>query len=97
MFDAAFGSGVDIITDFVSGLDRIELDDAIFTAIPRGTLKAGNFVVGTVPGDTNDRILYNAANGRLSYDADGTGATAAIHFATLSGAPDISAGDFVIV
>lgn len=64
---------VDTITDFVSGVDRIELSAAIFG-------NAG--AIGTNVG-LSQYITYNAATGVLSYDQDGTGAGAAKAFAIL--------------
>ena len=49
------------------------------------------------PHDASDRIIYNPASGALSYDADGTGARAAIHFATLNPALAITNADFVVI
>jgi Ca2+-binding RTX toxin-like protein len=52
----------------------------------------------TDAGDANDRIIYDSASGNLYYDADGTGAgSSSTLFATLTGAPAITAGDFLIV
>jgi Ca2+-binding RTX toxin-like protein len=96
-FTSALGGGnVDRIIDFVSGSDKIALDDAVFTQIGGpGALNANAFVSGAAA-DANDRIIYNAATGQLFYDADGTGAGAAVLFATLTGAPALAAGDFVV-
>jgi Ca2+-binding RTX toxin-like protein len=100
-FTTAIGTGtgnVDLIADFVSGTDKIALDDAIFTAIGApGALAAGAFVTGTAAADANDRIIYNAANGQLFYDADGNGAGAAVLFATLQNHPSIAASDFMVI
>jgi Ca2+-binding RTX toxin-like protein len=49
------------------------------------------------PPDANDRIVYNQTTGQLFYDADGSGGGAAIHFATLLGAPALGAGDFTMI
>jgi len=43
------------------------------------------------------RIVYNGATGQLFYDADGSGAGAAVLFATLSGNPVLGAGDFTVI
>lgn len=64
---------VDTVTDFVSGVDRIELSSAIF-----GNAGAVGANVGL-----SQYITYNAATGVLSYDQDGTGAGAAKAFAIL--------------
>ena len=50
---------------------------------PGGTLDANAFVIGNRAADADDRIVYDQATGRLLFDADGSGAGAAIHFATL--------------
>lgn len=48
-------------------------------------------------GDATDYILYNTNTGALFYDADGNGVAAAIQFATLTGKPALSAGEFLVV
>ena len=71
---------------------------AVFTGIgPAGALNPGAFVVGTAAGDADDRIIYNSATGQLSFDADGSGAGAAVMFATLTGAPALAASDFQVI
>ncbi|MEQ1938715.1 calcium-binding protein [Mesorhizobium sp. CN5-321] len=90
-------ANVDTITDFVAADDTIRLENAVFTALTAtGTLAASAFAIGAAT-TAAQHILYNATNGWLSYDADGSGAGAAIHFATLSTHPTISNGDFVVV
>ena len=99
-FTSAIGPGtgnVDQIYGFVSGVDRVALDDAVFTGLATGTLAASAFVTGTAAQDADDRIVFNAATGQLFFDADGSGAGAAIHFATLTGGVTITAADFVVV
>jgi Ca2+-binding RTX toxin-like protein len=97
-FATALGGGnVDVVADFVSGTDKVALDDAIFTAIGApGALAAGAFATGTAAGDADDRIVYNSTTGQLFYDADGNGGGGAILFATLTGAPTLAASDFVV-
>jgi Ca2+-binding RTX toxin-like protein len=97
-FTSALGAGnVDVIADFVSGTDKIALDDAVFTALGLGALSANAFVIGSAALDADDRIIYNSSNGGLFYDADGNGAGAAVQFATLSGAPALIASDFTVI
>jgi len=62
-----------------------------------GTLAASAFRAGTAAGDSNDRIVYDTASGRLWFDADGSGAGAAVLFATLTAGTSLTAGDFVII
>jgi Ca2+-binding RTX toxin-like protein len=98
-FTSALGANnVDAINDFVGGTDRIALDDAVFTAIGGlGALNANAFFAGAAAHDADDRIVYDAATGNLYYDADGNGAGAALLFATLQGAPVLTASDFVVI
>ncbi len=98
-FSTALGSGnVDTIADFVSGTDKVALDDAIFTGIGTpGAFNAAAFVTGTAAADADDRIIYDAATGQLLYDADGVGGNAAVLFATLSGNPALTASDFQVI
>ncbi|MBX3578905.1 MAG: calcium-binding protein [Rhizobiaceae bacterium] len=96
VFDTALGpTNLDVITDFTPGVDTIRLSRAIFAALPQGALASGSFVIGAAA-DADDHILYDAATGILSYDADGDGATAAIAFSQLSGAPAITSAGFFI-
>ena len=93
-FTSTLGGGnVDRIADFVAADDTIWLDDAVFAGLPGGALNANAFVVGTAAADASDRIVYDQATGKLYFDADGSGAGAQIHFATLDGAPVIAAND----
>ena len=92
-------SNLDTITDFISLDDVLELENSIFMKLTiTGALSANNFrsAEGVAAQDVNDYILYDNANGALYYDADGNGAGAAIHFATLVGLPDINASDIWI-
>ena len=61
-----------------------------------GALPAGAFAIGAAAGQADDRIVYDPASHKLYYDADGSGAGAAIHFATLYGANlNLTAADFI--
>jgi len=101
VFDTALGpTNFDLITNFHHHIDKIDLSQSIFTAVgPIGALKAGSFFEGK-PGHEHaaTRIIYNPANGSLSYDADGRAhAHAPIHFATLSAHLNLASLDFVVV
>ena len=92
----------DTITDFSVVDDTIKLENAIFTKLAAtGTLAAGNFVANSTgtAGDANDYILYNKTTGVLSYDADGSGAGAAVPIALLGTTthPAITAADFLVI
>ena len=96
-------ANVDTIRDFSSGIDRIRLDDDVFSALTAGTaLSAEQFHSGagaTAAHDASDRIVYDTASGALYYDADGIDGAAAIRFAILGTAshPALAASDFVVV
>ncbi len=102
LFDTTLNSAtnVDTIIGFFAPVDTIRLDNDIFTsfAVPGG-IGAGNLVIGpgATASDANDFLLYNTTTGALSYDANGSGAGAAIQFAALPGVPPLSAADFLIV
>ncbi|MEQ1954066.1 calcium-binding protein [Mesorhizobium sp. CN2-181] len=93
--DAA--TNVDTIIDFSIADDTVRLDDRIFAAAGApGTLAANAFHIGAAATTTDHRIVYDVATGALSYDADGSGAGAAIRFATLSTGLALTNADFVV-
>lgn len=98
VFDTALSlNNVDMVADFTKG-DRLALDDAIFGKIgPLGKLAGSAFFAGTSAHDADDRIIYNTKTGAVFYDADGTGAGAAVQFATIAGHPALQAADFLVI
>ncbi len=100
VFSSAIGASSDTVTDFNVADDTIRLENAIFTKLATtGVLNSGLFrsnSTGTAV-DGNDYVLYDNTDGKLYYDADGSGAGTKIHFATLTGAPAITNADFVVV
>lgn len=93
-------TNVDTILDFQHGVDFLSPDHRFFSKLTGGALlPAVNFVanVSGVAIDSNDYVVYNTTTGALTYDADGSGAGAAIKFAILNGHPAIAAGDFYIL
>ena len=90
---------VDLILDFTTGEDKIELSSGAFAGLAAGPLPLAAFVLGTAAADASDRIIYDQASGRLWFDPDGSGAQAAMHFATLgeTSHPAIAATDFAVV
>jgi len=105
LFDTLLNAktNIDTITDFLTGTDRIELDDAIFEKFlgVTGQIAESNFVkggTGVKALDSNDHLIFNTATGALFYDADGSGSGAAIQFATLTGVGNnVAHTDFWIV
>ena len=99
IFDFTLGaSNVDTITDYSATDDSIHLDDAVFAAFTAtGALADAAFTLGLAATTAAHRIIHNASTGELLYDADGSGAGAAIHFATLSTGTPLTAGEFLII
>jgi Ca2+-binding RTX toxin-like protein len=94
--DAA--TNLDVVTDFNVADDTIELSSAIFSNLAGvGFLSAGEFLIGDAAQDASDRIIYDDETGALYYDADGTGATAAVQFAELDPGLALTRFDFEIV
>ncbi len=99
LFDAPLdeSTNVDRITDLNPADDVIRLEGAVFPAFASaGTLKASAFRAAPVAGDADDRILYDPATGFLRYDADGTGAAAAVRFGRLGAGLAVTNADFVV-
>ena len=94
-------TNLDTITDFAIGVDKIQLENAIFTALTAtGALGATMLRSGagiSAAADSDDYLIYNTSTGALYYDADGNGAGAAVQFAVLTGNPLLTAGDFVVM
>ncbi len=97
--------GIDTITDFTSGIDKIVLDKTTFksitSAVGTGFSIASQFA--TVTNDTdaaisNAMIVYNSGNGNLYYNQNGAAAGfgTGAQFDILSGMPIIAATDFLI-
>ena len=94
---------VDRLEDFNAAYDSIRLDNKIFSALGSGSasnptvLKADMFVRASKAQDREDRVIYDRRTGALSYDADGTGAAAAVKIATLDKKLTIGFQDFFVV
>ena len=90
--------GPDEITDFVSGIDKIRVPASGFG----GGLTAGgtvSLVSGSDPtaSGATGQFLFDTDDGRLLWDADGTGGGAAVLVATLSNIPSLTASDFAVI
>lgn len=88
-------TGIDFITDFLSGTDKIAFNVDQFSSLVVGSFSAANLVsgAGAVAADADDYLLYDTTTNALSYDADGSGAGAAMQIATLSGVNTFTATD----
>jgi len=96
--DTAFNlTGVDTITDFLHGTDKIELHLDQYTQLV-GFSSANLLSSATgAAADANDYLLFNTTSKMLSYDADGNGAGVAVNIATLTGVTSFTASDVVVV
>jgi Ca2+-binding RTX toxin-like protein len=89
---------LDRITDFTRHEDKILLDQNFFASIgPLGTLARDAFHKGHAAADGEDRIIYNADNGKIYFDEDGSGS----HFhkiaiARVDPGQHLGHGDFVV-
>jgi Ca2+-binding RTX toxin-like protein len=88
---------VDAISDYSVADDTNRLENAIFTGLNTFVLGADAFHIGAAAADAEDRIIYNSATGALSFDSDGTGAGAAIKFATLAAGLAMTNAEFHVV
>ena len=97
-------AGIDILTDFVAGTDKIVLDQTTFTALTNnaiGLLRATGFAIvssDTAVATSGALIVYNSATGGLFYNQNGAAAGfgTGAQFATLTGNPTLSATDFIV-
>jgi len=101
--------GVDTITDFEEGIDKIVLDLTTFQAVefrPSGSdplvgvFGSNDFRVVATDGDVAasiGRIVYSTASSQLFYNPDGSGAGAGTAFAFLQGSPTLTASSFSTV
>ena len=89
--------GVDEITDFTSGEDKIEIKGSNFSgSLANGVLPSSQFVLGTTAGDSDDRFIYDQSEGNFFFDADGVGGNNPVLLATLSDGANLSASDIRI-
>ena len=89
--------GIDTITDFNVLDDTILVSRSGFSGgLTVGTLLNTQFTTGTSATTSAHRFIYNASNGQLWYDIDGTGTTAASQIATLSPTLALTASNFVV-
>lgn len=90
-------TNVDSIIDFDVTQDTMQLENLYMSALGNGALDSDAFHIGSAAVDAEDRIIYNAGNGSLSYDADGTGGEAAIRFASLDPGLALANVDFLVI
>ena len=91
----------DTVQDFVSGTDKLAFSRAVFNGFAAvGAMSTDAFWSGAgvnAAHDSTDRLIYNTTTGVLWYDRDGTGSSAAVQVATLTGTPTLVFSDFQII
>lgn len=88
----------DIIADFSPHFDTIQVDDVgVGGGLQEGAITQEQFQLASRAQDTSDRFIYNRSTSTLYFDSDGTGSTAQIQMATLSGNPLLNRADIVVV
>ncbi|MGL6210814.1 MAG: calcium-binding protein [Paracoccaceae bacterium] len=99
VFDSALdaSSNVDTVLDYTVADDSIRLDDAVFTALTAGQSLGAAFFIGSAATAAEHRIIYNAGNGGLYYDADGLGGADATLFARIGAGQAMTAAEFLLV
>jgi Ca2+-binding RTX toxin-like protein len=89
--------GTDIITDFTAG-DKIALSAVGFGGGLAGTaISTSQFAIGSAATTSSQRVIYNSTTGGLFFDADGSGAGAAVQFGTLANKATLGATSFLVV
>jgi Ca2+-binding RTX toxin-like protein len=103
VFDIApnAATNADTLQDFTSGSDVLAFSRAAFKGFAAiGAVSVDAFWSGAgvnTAHDATDRLIYNTTSGVLWYDADGTGSSAAVAVATITGHPALAFGDLLII
>ena len=89
--------GIDTITDFVSGIDKLDVSNIYYLPFDyiANVLATSGFVsgAGVTSGDGSAQVIYNTTTGDLYYE-DGLNSDAAVQIATLIGVPALVSSDF---
>jgi Ca2+-binding RTX toxin-like protein len=93
-FDNLFSK--DTVTDFDAFDDTIMLSHNAFAGLDIGSLAGGALQTGTEAIEEDDRIIYDADTGDISFDADGAGGGDAVTFAKISAGLFLTADDFFV-
>ncbi|MEL7100065.1 MAG: hypothetical protein AAGM84_14665 [Pseudomonadota bacterium] len=85
----------DVLNDFQSGSDQIQLDFSVFSAVGF-SVEASELAFGVRAQDADDFLIFDTASGRLRYDPDGDGAAAAVLIAIFTNGVMLSESDFFV-
>ena len=97
VFSAAATNGLDVIQDFVHGVDQLVFSKADYGFGAGHVLTASEFTAGTSAVGASAQFIWDAATHTLYWDSDGTGSHAAIAIATFTNGATVDASDFHFV
>ena len=87
-------NNLDTISDFESGVDKIQLSVKTFAKLKAAT----DYLVTGVPTAANHYLIYDSASGKLSYDADGNAPKSKpVDIALIGKGLTITTADFIII
>lgn len=89
-------SSADVVLDFESGVDLIQLEAAEF-GLAAGGLDSAMLTFGLRATGAQAQFVYNSTNGRLMWDADGAGGSAGVTVATFDDGARLTYGDFILI
>ena len=95
-----YADRTDVITDFVGGVDVVQINAAAYGfGTATGAINPNAFASGTtgLPQDASDRFIYNTTNGTLWFDRDGTGKVATVFLADFADGTVFLASDILLV
>jgi Ca2+-binding RTX toxin-like protein len=98
-FSGGLGSAnADYIMGFVSGLDKIQIDETLLKNEAKGQLSDARFTIGQKATNAAQHFVYDNTTGNLWYDADGSGTKVkAVLIGVLDNNAAMNAGDVWIV
>lgn len=100
VFDSALNAStnLDVITDFVSGTDKLLLSPGIFTKLNGDKDLSDNFRAGkgVVALDANDYLLFDTQTCTLYFDADASGKGAPVAVCQLVGVTSLQSTDLTL-
>lgn len=88
---------VDLLSDFNSADDKIQLDQDVFTNLSLGFISSSELAIGSQAWTADQRIVYDPTTGALMYDRDGSGAADAVQFAQLEAGTNVIIWDFEVI
>jgi Ca2+-binding RTX toxin-like protein len=103
IFALSKNSGIDTISDFGTGGDKLQISASDFGGgLAAGNLAGSRFLSGSSVGAGSatgsvGQFLYNTNSGALYFDANGAGGGLGIQIATLATHPSLSTSDFSVV